>query len=413
MPVDADPRHRDDGLGWVTRALFDTAQQRVTLSEPGAGWRPVARFAVVPDVPRARFLLPLASPRVTAAALLAYNALRSGRTRVARALLGATARVGAARIPVLPRLTVAVPSGVDDPDAFVVHHLASRLGGTPLHAAIGVRPPDPHHKPTLQLFDGRGRPRGYAKIGWNDATRAMVRTEAAALAALPTVPDAAFPYVPRVLYAGDWSGRAVAVIDPLPPGVRRVPRDDWPYPAAMLAVAGAAGLIREPLAGFLDRLADRAAQARTAGCAAAERALAAIRVLRERHGAVRLEFGCWHGDWVPWNLGVHNGRLVAWDWEHHGTGVPVGFDLAHHGFQRALTLADRPAADATRAAATALLSHATALNLDPAHAHPVLTCYLLELWLRTWTLASGGAGWNPRLHPHLLDVVESRLREIP
>ncbi|TBL33730.1 hypothetical protein EYA84_16900, partial [Verrucosispora sp. SN26_14.1] len=107
----ADPRSRDDGLGWVTRAVF--GDERIALSVdagPPAGHTVVARYAVVPSIARARFLLPLGAPRVTAAALLAYNALRPAKVRAVRAALGAAARVGIVDRASFPVLTVAVPT---------------------------------------------------------------------------------------------------------------------------------------------------------------------------------------------------------------------------------------------------------------------------------------------------------------
>jgi hypothetical protein len=409
----SDPRAGTGGLGWVCRALFAGDDVRVSVpgEPPADGWRTVGRFAVVPDAARARFLLPVASARVTAASLLCFNALREPRTRALRWALGVAARTGAARL--LPSLTVSIPSDVDGRDRYVVHHLAERLGGAELHAAIGVRPPDPHHKPTVQLFDPTGAPRGYAKIGWNGATRALVRTEAATLAALPS--GAGFPFVPRLRYAGEWRDRSIAVIEPLPADVRAVPRPDDPYPTELLAVArnGGAATPPRPLRGseFLIGLADGATGAVAAGCAEAGRAVRVAAALRARYGEVAVEFGHWHGDWVPWNLGTHRGRLVAWDWEHHAADVPVGFDLAHHGFQRALTLDGVPAAAATEAAAAALAGYGPVLGLDAGAQRAVLDCYLLELWLRTWRIADAGAGWNTLLHPHLLDVLADRLAQ--
>ncbi|MGA8112938.1 MAG: hypothetical protein WCA46_04665 [Actinocatenispora sp.] len=412
-----DPRGRDDGLGWVSRALFADERVRLSLStRPDAvsGWRAVGRFAVLPDVSRARFLLPLGSPRITAASVLSYNALRGRGTRFARSVLGGLARAGVAELPVRRVLTVHVPSDVDSRELFVVHHLTDALGTGPLQAAIGVRPPDPHHKPTVQLFDRDGRPRGYAKVGWNGATRTLVRAEMAALAALPHTEHGDYPLVPRLRHGGEWAGRTIAVIAPLPAGVRRVPRPQWPYPSAMLAVARRNGppAAGRPLAGsgYLTGLTDRAEGAVAAGCGAAARAVRAVRALDRRYGSTTVEFGAWHGDWVPWNLGTHEGRLVAWDWEHSTSDVPVGFDLAHHAFQRALTLDGRPAAGATRAAADALGQHGAALGLGREQQGLVLDAYLVELWLRTWTLAAGGAGWNAHLHPALLNVLDTRLR---
>ncbi|WJK34675.1 hypothetical protein [Solwaraspora sp. WMMA2065] len=453
-----DPRRRDDGLGWVTRAVFPDERVRLTLLPAGASQpaldpadRLLARYAVVPSPARARFLLPLGPRRVTAASVWAYNALRPLRVRLPRALLGLAARTGVLQVTRPAVLTVSAPGGTGSagvPPAgpagpepagqlTLVDHLAAHSGGARWYAAIGVRPPDPNHKPTVQLFDAAGRPRGYAKIGWNDATRELVRAEAAALAAVaPVAGVGEHPVVPRLLAAGEWSGQAVTVVEPLPADVRGVGLGEPPQVAAVLAVArrGGAPAAPQPLAGsaFLDRLRRSAAAAASdpdgtaaagrpdgtpaaggpaAGAAdplAGRRLAAAVERLADRFEQVRVEFGHWHGDWVPWNLGRYAGRLVAWDWEHSGPEVPVGFDLAHDAFQRKLVLDGASAASAAAAVDAQLHRLAAALGVDAEQRRLIVQSYLIEMWLRTWRLATGGAGWNPALHPALLDVIEQR-----
>ncbi|WDZ87036.1 hypothetical protein [Micromonospora cathayae] len=408
----SDPRERQDGIGWVTRAVFPDPRLRLSVSRDrhGGGDREssgatTVRYAVVPSVDRARFLLPLASRRVGAASTWAYNALRPPRVRLNRLAVGLLAGVGATGAAGMPVLTVTVPDGVDRAEVLLVDRLATLLGGR-LHAAIGIRPPDPHHKPTLQLFDDRGRPRGYAKIGWNDATRAMVRAEADALRDLPR-DGAGLPDAPRLLGQVDWGDLAVTVVAPMPPGVRGLRRPDEPQLAAMLAVArrgGPPAPVR-PLRGS-PFLADLTARAERAGGPVRD----ALAALVARDGDVALEFGDWHGDWVPWNLGTHRGRLIAWDWENSGSDRPVGFDLAHQGFQSALSLAGRPAAEAADGMRALLDRHGAALGLDAGRRRLVGDAYLVELWLRTAELAAGGGGWSPKLHPALLDVLAERLR---
>ncbi|SIN43504.1 hypothetical protein SAMN04489832_7069 [Micromonospora cremea] len=99
------------------------------------------------------------------------------------------------------------------------------------------------------------------------------------------------------------------MIEPLPPAVRGVLSDDPPRIAALLAVArrGGPATPLRPLAGstFLARLAARAARAAATGPAGAR----LVAALARWHGVTVVEFGHWHGDWVPWNLGQHAGRL--------------------------------------------------------------------------------------------------------
>ncbi|MFD2767785.1 hypothetical protein [Micromonospora eburnea] len=403
-----DPRERGDGIGWVSRAVF--GDERLWLrtardaTSPPAGHRSVARYAVVPSVERAKFLLPLASRRIGAASTLAYNALRPPRVRANRLAVGVLAGLGATRLARMPVLTVAAPTDVDLAELLLTADL-SRVAGRPLHAAIGIRPPDPHHKPTLQLFDDRGVAWAYAKVGWNDATRAMVRAEARALHGLPRdVGD--LPAAPRLLREFGWRDLAVTLVEPMPAGVRRLPRPERPEVAAMLAVArrGGPAAPARPLAGSAF-LADLIARAERAGGPVG----AALAALADRDGATRLEFGDWHGDWVPWNLGIHRGRLFAWDWENSGVGRPVGFDLAHQAFQSALSLRGRSVPEAAGEMTTVLDRYGGRLGLDPARRRLVADAYLVELWLRTAELAAAGGGWSGRLHPALLRVLADRL----
>ena len=404
-----DPRARRDGLGWVTRAVFADPALRLTVGDDPAG---AARYAVIPSLDRARFLLPLAAPRVTAASVLAYNALRPAKVRASRAAIGVLARAGALGLTRAPVLSV-------HGGPLLWDHLAGLLGVDRLHAAIGIRPPDPHHKPTLQLFDDAGRPRGYAKIGWNDGTRAMVRAEAATLAGLPP-PGGDVPAAPRLMLHTRWQDREIAIIEPMPRSVRRIRRPDVPRIAAMLAVArrGGAAAAPQPFAEstFLATWRRRAAGASVpepSGPALATVVVtvdAAIDALVRRDGGLAVEFGDWHGDWVPWNMARHRGGLLVWDWENRAPGVPVGFDLAHQAFQTALSTHGRPAARCAEAVDEALRAHGPALGLDPARCRFVADAYLIELWLRTSELSRGGAGWNPKLHPALLDVLAGRLR---
>ncbi|MBY8875308.1 hypothetical protein K7640_26085 [Micromonospora sp. PLK6-60] len=403
-----DPRGRTDGIGWVCRAVFGDPRLWLGVSAgpcaPPPGHRVAARYAVVPSLDRAKFLLPLASRRVGAAATLAYNALRPPRVRMNRLAVGVLAGLGATGRARMPVLTVAVPDRVDPAEVLLAEHLG-RAAGRRWHAAIGIRPPDPHHKPTLQLFDDRGAAQGYAKIGWNDATRAMVVAEAAALRALPR-DGGDLPEVPRLLAETRWGELAVTLVAPMPARVRALPRPERPRVAAMLAVARRAGAPAEsrPLAGS-PFLAGLTARAERAGGPARD----AVAALAARDGATTVEFGHWHGDWVPWNLGGHAGRLWAWDWENSGPDRPVGFDLAHQGFQSALSLRGRAVPEATADMVALLDRYGAAFGLDPARRRFVADAYLVELWLRTAELAAGGGGWSEKLHPALPRVLAGRL----
>jgi hypothetical protein len=392
----SDPRTRSDGLGSLTRALFgDERLSVIVAAEAADGVTPLAQYIVVPSARAPRFLVPLAAAPVREAALSAFNRLRPTAVRRRRAVLAKLLRLHPTlfgRLPVLTVQTRPDAAGTDPAELL----LSARVGrdlGVRAYAALGVHPPDPNLKPTLQMLDDAGRPVAYVKVGWNDASRMLVRTEAEALRELDRG-SSHFPLVPGLLAAGTFGEQTYVAVAPLPADVRRLPDEDDPQVDAVLAVARSNGT---PAA--RQRLADSAFAARLTGPLAS---------VLHRHGDVALEFGSWHGDWVPWNLARSGPRLVAWDWEHHGTDVPVGSDVVHHGFQVALTLRGADAAGAARAGAATLLRHAAASGLSVAQVEAVVDCYLAELWLRTKRLADAGAGWNAKLHPGLLEVLAAR-----
>ncbi|MCD0447820.1 hypothetical protein LO762_01220 [Actinocorallia sp. API 0066] len=367
----------------------------VSLSGAPSGYRAVATYAVVPSAARAQFLVPLASRRVAAASLLRYNALRPVKTRVVRGVLGGGLLLGAGVM--LPRLTVSLPDGVAEDDALICGYLGAALG-RPVVFGVGVRPVDPNSKPTLQLFSPAGESVGYAKVGWNAATRGLAASEAAAITALP---ELAAARVPSVLHHGTWRGLTVTVTAPLPARVRGHRDPDRPPPLD-LSRALAEPLSYGTLEGspFWKRLLEDVSG--PPGDASDEEFRAALRGALDRvaalHGTAEREFGRWHGDWVPWNLGTHRGVPQVFDWEHSAPGVPFGLDLLHWRFQVALVLRGRPLASA----ALAVRESAAAELGDPSAAD----LYLLEMAARTWRLRRGGGGWNPALHPAFLDVLD-------
>ncbi|GAA4104574.1 hypothetical protein [Nonomuraea soli] len=366
------------GLVWPTSGAVV-----VTAGPVPPGYRAAERYAVVPGRSGPTFLVPLA-PRAAAGSLTRYGALRPTSVRLARTVLGAGFRIGLAQSLLRDRLTVCIAEGADPAEHLVVSHLSQVLG-RPLHAAIGVRAPDPNYKPTLQLFASDGSPVAYAKLGWNRATRRMGVREAQALQAMREVSRVR---VPRLLHEGEWRGLRLTVTAPLPPAVRAHRDHGTPPPvafdrdlrsvSALSATPYWAGVRRE-IAGMDDEPAFAAVLADLAG--------------RLENADPVLEFGRWHGDWVPWNIAWNGPELHVWDWEHSALGVPYGFDRLHWHFQVALVLHRRPLREACQAVFRAAPEPALAW------------LYLLEMALRTYRLKREGTGWNPAIHPGLAEVL--------
>ncbi|MFD0657939.1 hypothetical protein [Thermocatellispora tengchongensis] len=225
---------------------------------------------------------------------------------------------------------VPVPSGGET----IADHLAE-VFGLPIRVTLRVRPARrANRKPLLEAYGPEGL-LAYVKIGDSDRARALVRNEAATLRALADEPlKTVCP--PAVLHHGEWRGLEVLALAPLP----------VPSRAARVCRRVPAPLVH-----------------------AAVREIAALRP-GEPHS--------WHGDFAPWNLARGaDGRLLVWDWERFGSGVPLGFDAVHLFFHRALRRM-RPE-DAARACVAQALPTLAPYGLSAARARRTACHYLITL----------------------------------
>jgi hypothetical protein len=286
----------------------------------------------------------------------------------------AALRTGASAVLLPHRLRVN-GSAVETIDGYL-----REVFGAELSLSIHIGPARANRKPVLQLLTPDGTTVGFAKLGTGELTRALVRTETAALSALSQLPLRHLS-VPRVLHAGRWNGHEVLVQSALPVWLPRAPLTPGRLAAAMREVAASG----QPRSGPLDdspywidlrarlaAVADRSDGAALAGAA---------RTLAGRRGPTVLRYGAWHGDWAPWNMAALTDTVLVWDWERYATGVPVGFDAMHHDLQRRV----ESGADATVAVAETI-RHADELlapfDVEPTARRLTALLYLVDLAAR-------------------------------
>jgi hypothetical protein len=223
---------------------------------------------------------------------------------------------------------VMVPSG----EATIETYLSEVLG-LPVRVVLHVRPARrANRKPILEVHAPDG-PIAFVKVGDTDRARKLISNEARTLDLLAGMPlKTVVP--PAVLHYGFWRGLSVLALAPLP--IRRSPVPESLLVDAINEIAGVPG--PQP----------------------------------------RGRLFAWHGDFAPWNVSCGaDGRLLVWDWERFGTGVPLGFDAVHHFFQRALRRTDP--ATAARACLAQALPTLAPFGLSAAEARLTAIHYLITL----------------------------------
>jgi hypothetical protein len=369
-------------LEWLAEVLWGPDPGvEVAVGRVPAGTAAAQRWGVLPSLSRPRVLVPLGSRRAAGQAVRRYSDGMTRPARLAKAALGLGLRSGAVGCWLRRRgLVVAVAGPAEG--SLLGDHVPAALGRTDLAAAILLGPVRPNRKPVVQLIGGDGRPVGYLKVGWNDLTRRLVRAEADMLRRLAGNGRGGF-VVPDLLHQGVWRGLDVTIGSALPHRAwRHGRRHDLPPVAVSREIAALGGVEETALgdSGWWARLRARLGPVRQAlagrpggGVATLDAVLARL----EGRAATRLAFGSWHGDWGPWNLRATQGRLLVWDWERSGDGVPLGFDLLHFGYQTALQGLGRPP-HAAAAARDRAAPHLAELGQRPGVEELLCDLYLLE-----------------------------------
>ena len=360
-----------------------------TLAPAGNASGLEQRFAVVPLSRRDAFLVPLDSRAAARRSLTEYAALRSLPKRMVRSVLGAAWTFGLPEVFLRGRAQL--PAG----DGTLLGHLRDVLDEPALTFATGLRRVGSFYTPVLQLFRPDGTPVAYAKIGWDTVTGAQVRAESEALALVGAMPTERL-HAPGLRYAGSWQHLELCVTAPLPTRAKRVPSAHLPPVLALFEVAALDGPITNSTvrdSEWWRRVRDAAtgleAQARGLGDALDD--------LESDCGAVELQFGRWHGDWVAWNMAEAPDGLYVWDWEYSRPDRPFGFDLLHFFFQDAFVARSQPATSAFAEAGERAEPGLRRLGMGSEARRALGRLHRLEVRLRAEAAVQRGADAEPGL----------------
>lgn len=357
-------------------------------------------FTILPSVRMPRWLSGSGSPHAAADALRPRDDAGHGLQRMFYAAARAMVRTGAQSWRGWHR--VSVIQNEADVDTSVLGWLEQVLDVGDLQVTLPLMPRRNHAKPVVRLAEARGGRVWFAKIGWNDLTRRLVRHEARTLQRLAGI-DLDRVLVPGVQRHDTFKDLEVLLMEALPPH-RGAPRRGPSIPAAahFAEIATAFGVENRPLS---TAPAVREILYDTVGGPLGSRFSAAATRAAENLDVVA-PIGAWHGDWVVQNMAWHGDRIALWDWEHFREGVPLGIDLLHYHFQTRLWHRSRPQfADAWRGAMQAAREHLVTLGLDPSLHARVGDVYALLLARRLIQGPDGGSQRNSVLVNSLLEQV--------
>jgi hypothetical protein len=416
--------NRQSELEWLAEVLWGpTHGVELVVGQVPHGFRRLDGWVVLPDLRHPKVLVPLASRRAAAASMRQYSDGMTRQARLAKAAVGAALRSGV--LQWLLRRRQVVHAGMLDPlhggpptggagETLLGDHLAEALGRRDLAAAIVLGSVRPNRKPVVQLLAPDGRPVGYMKVGWNDLTRRLVRNEARALRRLAEAQPKTFT-VPRLLHEGTWQGLDVTISSALPHRLwRRGRRYATPPLAVSREIAALGGVQTATLGGspWWDELRRRLAPVQAAATGTAAATLVGTMERLQEQADTALVFGSWHGDWGPWNLRATADRLLVWDWERSGDGVPLGFDLLHFGYQTAFQGLRQPPAEAAARSLRRAAPLLAQLGQREEVGELLLTLFLLERVCRAAEAEPSAVTGRPdAAGAGLLDVLGRRLEQ--
>jgi len=407
------------GYAWMLDLLYG-GKQSVTWAAAGclpAGYTRADQLVRLPSAQGRSLLVSLASRRGTSSALTSYNALRSGRRKIARQVLGSALQAGMAQPVLRSRIDIGIRVGTsadERADDLLDDKLralcASSLPATRLVTAISGGQ-GPYRKPILHVFSQTGKPLGFIKVGWNTWTKEGVRQEKAALTAYGSRPRGFG--VPNLLSLSDWHGHNLLATAPLPERVTKIGADaGMPDASVLREINGLSEVAARPLAesswwlrarGRIRDVVDRVA--RQALTQATERINAA-------YGQATLDFGFCHGDFTPWNLGQASGRIYVWDWESSVPDAPVGFDAVHYLFQVGFVEHHLPLEEAAVTAARSACPVLLELGVRAEYCGLVTVLHLVDLFLRHEAARASAGAPDERFYPSISKVLERQLAHI-
>lgn len=325
----------EETLKWISSVLFFSPGQicfAFMNSLPldyKTQWRSQQLFEWLAFKDGRGYLIPSSPRQARATALRLYNA-QTIKARFLKKLLTAGLRGRPARF-FSQKTCLLMHRDMQREEISQVSILAeiSRiLGNQDLNFAISLGTPGPHRKPVVQVFTPDGRILGYAKIGWDSVTEALVKNEAEVLHKLATASFATFK-TPTVLSINRWHDRFLCVQSGPELKTETAPQQFTSHYATAIEELGRINIewtslrnskfwesLKQQIVNVQDSYYRQILESGTS---------CVLTWLRESS----LPFHFRHGDFTPWNTRLLNGHLFLFDWEYSNPASSPGWDLFH------------------------------------------------------------------------------------
>jgi hypothetical protein len=262
---------------------------------------------------------------------------------LAKKLIAAGTKCGVTR-PLLRGAALYIRRNVSEEERSEISllaHIKEVLGVQQLTFGISLGTPGSHRKPVIQALTTDGSIVGYAKVGFNEATKGLVQNETDFLQRLTGLSLDSFR-TPTVLYAGWWEDRFLCVQSAPEAKAQYAPRTLTSLYLDSLKELKTVHLRWMPLekSVFWTTLLERIEGTENSYYKHVLRqGVHVAEALAEKMAA--LPFHLCHGDFTPWNAKLVNKRLFLFDWEYADLEAPPGLDLVHFLYQTKTLLEKR------------------------------------------------------------------------
>jgi hypothetical protein len=405
---------RDD-LGWVADVLLAVKGADVLVSStPPAGHEPTFTFLALPSGAKPYVLVP-PEPVLAKASLRNVGNAVVWRLRVAEELLGQGLGLGIPQWVRHERVYISFSSDDGASHPTLLDHFQELFHRSDLSLGVILGQKRPNRKPVIKILSSQGECLGFAKVGWNEISRALVKNEAHVLQSIAELAIAPESFrVPKVLEYRQVGDAELLVTAPIPP--RRAGNSRRMLRFPMEVAKEISALEERPTevfaqSSYWSNLKSRIGALKPGG--GPVRALGdGVERLESRYGAREITFGAWHGDFTPWNMSRSRGTLSIWDWERSGGLVPVGLDAARFDLDVRLKIKRERARDAVHRSVMSLGPTLEAMGAEAGTATLVTTLHALEMVLRFEEARAAGVRGREPLYEVAIDEMIKYIRPV-